>query len=60
VKPWVSVDNFVSAGAEINQAILERFRDRQIEIPFPQREIRLLNNPSGGGNISAHGKPNRL
>jgi small conductance mechanosensitive channel len=46
VKPWVSVDNFVPAGPEINQAILERFRAQQIEIPFPQREIRMLNGPN--------------
>ena len=43
VKPWVSVGDFGAAVAEINQAILEEFRLRRIEIPFPQREIRLLN-----------------
>ena len=60
VKPWVSVDNFGAAGLEINQAILERFRARQIEIPFPQREIRLLNNTSTGGNVSVHAEPSRI
>jgi len=43
VKPWVAVNNFFDAGAEINQAILEQFRMRRIEMPFPQREVRLLN-----------------
>jgi small conductance mechanosensitive channel len=43
VKPWVGVDDFVNAGIEINQAILEQFRAKRIEIPFPQREVRLLN-----------------
>lgn len=43
VKPWVSVDNFVPAVAEINQTLLEQFRAKQIEMPFPQREIKLLN-----------------
>jgi small conductance mechanosensitive channel len=43
VKPWTAIADFGAAGAEINQAILERFRSREIEIPFPQREIRLLN-----------------
>jgi small conductance mechanosensitive channel len=53
VKPWVSVDDFVATGPEINQAILERFRAQQIEIPFPQREIRLLNNSNAAtGDIS--------
>ena len=60
VKPWVSIDNFGSAGQEINQAILERFRARQIEIPFPQREIRLLNSTASGGDISAHAQASRL
>lgn len=46
VKPWVSVTDFGAAGADLNLAILEEFRARKIEIPFPQREIRLLN-PEG-------------
>jgi small conductance mechanosensitive channel len=45
VKPWVSVANFAVAGPEIYQAILNGFRERQIEIPYPQHEIRLLNDP---------------
>jgi small conductance mechanosensitive channel len=43
IKPWVSVADFGAAAAEINQAILEEFRAKEIAIPFPQREIRLLN-----------------
>jgi small conductance mechanosensitive channel len=43
IKPWTSVDDFVSAQAEIYQAIIERFRAGNISIPFPQREVRLLN-----------------
>ena len=31
------------AASEVNQAIVTLFRERKIEIPFPQREIRLLN-----------------
>jgi len=42
IRPWVSVDDFVPAGGEINKAILESFRGRNIVIPFPQREVRLL------------------
>lgn len=44
VKPWTSVENFGPAGGEIYQAIVARFRERRIEIPFPQREVRLLSN----------------
>jgi len=44
VKPWVAVPDYGAAGAEINQAILEQFRLKDIDIPFPQHEVRLLNN----------------
>lgn len=47
VKPWVQVADYGAAGAEIYQALLEKFRDRGIEIPFPQREIRVLNGANG-------------
>jgi small conductance mechanosensitive channel len=42
VKPWVNVNDFVQAGGEINQAIVETFRGSSIVIPFPQREVRML------------------
>jgi small conductance mechanosensitive channel len=43
VKPWVKVDDFVFAQAEINQALAEQLRAANISIPFPQREVRMLN-----------------
>ncbi|MDA8429110.1 MAG: mechanosensitive ion channel [Geobacteraceae bacterium] len=43
IKPWVKVEDFIPAQAAIYQAVIERFRDRKIEIPFPRREIQLLN-----------------
>ena len=42
VKPWVNVQDYGPAGAEINKSILEAFREHGIEIPYPQREVRLL------------------
>jgi small conductance mechanosensitive channel len=45
VKPWVGIADFVPAGPEIYQAIVALFREQKIEIPFPQHEVRLLNNP---------------
>jgi small conductance mechanosensitive channel len=42
VKPWANVSDYGLAGAEINKAIVETFRGRNIVIPFPQREIRML------------------
>jgi small conductance mechanosensitive channel len=44
VRPWVLVNDLGLATSEINQAVLEMFRERGIEIPFPQREVRLLRN----------------
>lgn len=43
VGPWVNVPDFGPASGEVNKAIVEEFRARGISIPFPQREIRLLN-----------------
>ena len=42
VKPWANVSDYGPTGAEINKAIVETFRGRNIVIPFPQREIRML------------------
>jgi small conductance mechanosensitive channel len=36
------VPDYVQAGGEINKAIVETFRGRDIVIPFPQREVRIL------------------
>jgi small conductance mechanosensitive channel len=43
VAPWVTVADYGAAKAELYQAIVERFRHAGISIPFPQREIRMLN-----------------
>jgi small conductance mechanosensitive channel len=43
VKPWANVTDFGMARIELNQAIVEKFRVKQVSIPFPQREIRVLN-----------------
>jgi small conductance mechanosensitive channel len=42
IGPWTSVANYGPAQGELNQAIIERFREARIEIPFPQHEVRLL------------------
>ena len=42
VDPWVPVVNYGTVQGQLNQAIIERFRAAQIEIPFPQHEVRLL------------------
>jgi small conductance mechanosensitive channel len=50
VKPWVKVSDYGPAGPEIYQAILDRFKATRVEIPYPQREIRVLN---GAGHVPA-------
>ena len=42
IKPWVALDDYVPVQAEVNKAVVEKLREHGIEIPFPQREIRLL------------------
>jgi len=42
VAPWVQAGDYGAASAEVNQAILEAFRARDIVIPAPQREVRVL------------------
>jgi small conductance mechanosensitive channel len=57
VQPWIDVADVIKARAELYKAILERFRASKIDIPFPQREIRLL----GDGAFSeTQGRPRDL
>ena len=42
VNPWVKVPDYAAAIGEINKAILETFRARNIDMPFPQLEVRML------------------
>jgi small-conductance mechanosensitive channel len=42
----VAVPDYGVAQLEIYQAIIEQFRIRGIEIPFPQHEVRLLGQAS--------------
>jgi small conductance mechanosensitive channel len=43
IQPWVAVRDIETARPELYRSIIERFRAGKIEVPFPQREIRLLN-----------------
>lgn len=44
VCPWVNVADYPCAVSELNQALLERFQQRGISIPYPRQEVRLLGN----------------
>ncbi len=41
VKPWVAVPDYISAGAEINQAVVERVRAAGVDYP-PAQSIRIV------------------
>jgi small conductance mechanosensitive channel len=42
ISPWTTVADYGAAQTEIYQAVVESFRGQNISIPFPQREVRLL------------------
>jgi small conductance mechanosensitive channel len=42
VKPWVAVGDFGTVDGELNVSIVEALRERDISIPYPQREVRLI------------------
>lgn len=42
VNPWVNLPDYSAAVSEINKAILETFRTRNVVIPLPQREVRMV------------------
>ena len=42
IDPWVSVADFGRVQGELNQAFVERFHSAHIQIPRPQREVRML------------------
>jgi small conductance mechanosensitive channel len=50
IKPWVRVEDYGPAMGELNRAILELFRSRGINMPVPQREIRMI----GDGAAANH------
>ena len=43
IKPWVKVEDFVPTQAAIYQTVIERFRDKELEIAAPRRDVHLLN-----------------
>jgi small conductance mechanosensitive channel len=43
IKPWVKLADLSPAQTELSEAVVSQFRAHSIEIPFPQREIRVLN-----------------
>ncbi len=52
IRPWTKVADYGPATAAVNQAIAEEFRKQGIEIPFPQREIRVLNTEPAAAKVA--------
>jgi small conductance mechanosensitive channel len=46
LKPWTSVADYTAAQTEIYQDIIEQFRTNNVQIPFPQRDVRMITNPA--------------
>ena len=42
ISPWTTVADYGPAQTEIYQAVVEAFRTKDINIPLPQREVRLI------------------
>jgi small conductance mechanosensitive channel len=49
---WFALADYGAAQPEIYNTIITRFREKGIEIPFPQRDIRLLNAPASGASAA--------
>jgi small conductance mechanosensitive channel len=46
VRPWVPVADYENARLDLNRALVEALRRSNVEMPFPQREVRVLG-PTG-------------
>jgi small conductance mechanosensitive channel len=46
IQPWVAISDVSDARAEIYRALVERFREKDIEIPLPRSEVRMLQTPA--------------
>ncbi|MET1256408.1 mechanosensitive ion channel family protein [Aliikangiella maris] len=44
IRVWVASNQINAARFAINQTIWDTLKQHQVEIPFPQREVRLINN----------------
>lgn len=42
LRPWCKAEDFWTVHYEVYRALLDRFRQEGVEIPYPQREVRLL------------------
>jgi len=45
VRPWVKTGDYWGVRAELLQTIKETFDEKGISIPYPQRDVHMINNP---------------
>jgi small conductance mechanosensitive channel len=46
LRPWTSVADYGAAQTEIYQDIIDQFRTNNVQIPFPQRDVRMITSPA--------------
>ena len=49
---WVPTKKYFQTSYAVNLAVYKAFESAQIEIPFPQREVRLISQPSSPSSLS--------
>ncbi len=42
IRPWVSVPDYENLRIDLYRALVEAFRKNELDMPFPQREVRLI------------------
>lgn len=55
VNPWVHVPDYSAVTSDLNRALLETFREKGIDIPLPQQEVRMRPAHAGAGLRDADG-----
>jgi small conductance mechanosensitive channel len=55
LRPWVAVADYEKARVDLYRALVEAYRRSAVELPFPQREIRILGAPAAGTSGAAAG-----
>ena len=46
VRPWVKTSDYWSVRSDLLQSIKETFDDQGISIPYPQRDLHLVQEPT--------------
>jgi len=48
LRPWVAVVDYEKARVDLYRAIVEAYRASAVDLPFPQREVRILGGSDAG------------